>query len=196
MDEKMRQATRVVGEYLALTTPHLRSGRDRTAPNFKHPIESFIADSTGSLRVALWGDKADRNIEHGDELLLADLSIQEDFEGGTEGSANWNSSIAIIRKAADVPKRETEAPTEENSQATGLNEYDDESATDDRHEDTGRGGETIEITGTTLGTGDTATLEANDEQHTVVTDEELRLGQQATVRGAVKDGELHAEVIF
>nr|WP_192960668.1 transposase [Halorubrum litoreum]AKB09799.1 transposase IS4 family protein [Halorubrum litoreum] len=42
MDEKMRQATRIVGEYLALTTPHLRSDRDRTAPNFKHPIESFI----------------------------------------------------------------------------------------------------------------------------------------------------------
>jgi len=42
MDEKMRQATRVVEEYLALTTPYLRSDRDRTAPNFKHPIESFI----------------------------------------------------------------------------------------------------------------------------------------------------------
>lgn len=42
MDEKMRQATRIVGEYLALTTPHVRSGRDRKAPNFKYPIESFI----------------------------------------------------------------------------------------------------------------------------------------------------------
>lgn len=42
MDEKMRQATRVVGEYLALTTPHLRSDRDRRAPNFQHPVESFI----------------------------------------------------------------------------------------------------------------------------------------------------------
>jgi replication factor A1 len=158
-----------------------------------------VEDDTGSLRVALWGDKADKDIEQGDELLLADISIQEGFEGGTEGSANWNSSITIIRKAADVPKRETEAPTEENSQATGLNEYDgDESTADGRDGDgdTDQSGETIEVTGTILGTGDTATLEANDEQHTVVTDEDLRLGQQVTVRGAVKDGQLHAEEIF
>lgn len=157
-----------------------------------------LEDDTGSLRVALWGDKANKEIEHGDELLLADISVRNGFEGGTEGSANWNSSITTIRKAADIPKKDTDAPSEENSQATGLNEYDDEPNADghDGDEDTNQDGETIELTGTVLGTGDKATIEANEEQHTVVTDEDLRLGQQVTVRGAVKDGELHAEEIF
>lgn len=41
MDEKMGQATQVVAEYLALTTPHLGFDRDQSAPNFQYPIQSF-----------------------------------------------------------------------------------------------------------------------------------------------------------
>jgi hypothetical protein len=41
MDKKMSEATRVVAEYLALTTPHLRFDRDREASNFQYPITEF-----------------------------------------------------------------------------------------------------------------------------------------------------------
>lgn len=41
MDEKMQQATQVVAEYLALTTPHLNFDRDRRAPNFQYRIQTF-----------------------------------------------------------------------------------------------------------------------------------------------------------
>lgn len=41
MPEKMTQATRVVAEYLALTLPALGFGREKTAPNYEYPTESF-----------------------------------------------------------------------------------------------------------------------------------------------------------
>jgi len=41
MDGKMQEATRVVAEYLELTTPHISFDRDQKAPNFKYPIHIF-----------------------------------------------------------------------------------------------------------------------------------------------------------
>lgn len=159
-----------------------------------------VEDDTGSLRIALWGDKANKELEHGDELLLADITVQNGHEGGTEGSANWNSSLTVIRKASDIPENGADARADKDSQATGLNEYDDGEAVEDDHDkddsDNDSDNKTVEVTGTVLGTGDTATVEAGDEKHTVVTEEELRLGEQVTVRGIVEDGDLHAEDIF
>lgn len=38
MDQKMREASEVVAEYMALVAPSLRFGRDRSAPNYQHSI--------------------------------------------------------------------------------------------------------------------------------------------------------------
>jgi len=39
-------------------------------------------------------------------------------------------------------------------------------------------------------------LDNGEEARTVVTNEEVRLGQEVTVRGAAEDGTIHAEELF
>src|SRR6056297_1396709 len=61
-----------------------------------------IQDATGDIRVALWGDKADKDIAPGDEVLAADVEIQDGWQDDKEASASWNSTIVVLDDGADL----------------------------------------------------------------------------------------------
>ncbi|MFC6727022.1 replication factor A, partial [Halobium palmae] len=57
-------------------------------------------------------------------------------------------------------------------------------------------GESQEFTGTVVQAGSPVVLDNGTETRSVDTDEDLRLGEQVTVRGPLRDGRIDAEEVF
>ena len=55
-----------------------------------------IKDETGEIRVALWGDKADADVDLADHLLVTDAEIQDGWQDDLEASANWRSTVTVL----------------------------------------------------------------------------------------------------
>jgi len=55
-----------------------------------------IQDDTGDIRVALWGEKADKDIAPGDEVFVADAEIQDGWQDDLEASAGWRSTVVVL----------------------------------------------------------------------------------------------------
>ena len=55
-----------------------------------------VQDETGDVRVALWSEKADAEIAPGDEILLADVEIQDGWQDDLEASAGWRSTVTVL----------------------------------------------------------------------------------------------------
>jgi len=55
-----------------------------------------VQDDTGDIRVALWGETADLDLAPGDEVLAADVEIEEGFQDDLEASANWQSTVVPL----------------------------------------------------------------------------------------------------
>ncbi len=62
-----------------------------------------VQDATGDIRVALWGDKADKDIAPGDEILVADVEIQDGWQDDVEASANWASTVTVLDGGTTAP---------------------------------------------------------------------------------------------
>ncbi|WP_200532051.1 single-stranded DNA binding protein [Halorubrum sp. LN27] len=61
-----------------------------------------IKDDTGEIRVALWGDKADREIELADRVVFTDVEIQDGWQDDLEASANWRSTVTVLEEGSDA----------------------------------------------------------------------------------------------
>ncbi|MFC7114299.1 single-stranded DNA binding protein [Natronoarchaeum sp. GCM10025703] len=171
-----------------------------------------VQDDTGDIRVALWGDKADKEIAPGDELALADVEIQDGWQDDLEASAGWQSSVTVLG--------DTTTPTEDTPTADGdatLGSFDDDSgdasssdaggtATAADDDDTGgtaagegsaasamADGEQTEFTGTVVQAGNPVVLDDGEETVSVETDADVHLGQEVTARGLLRDGTIDAE---
>ncbi|GAB3415151.1 single-stranded DNA binding protein [Haloparvum alkalitolerans] len=55
-----------------------------------------IKDETGEIRVALWGDKADADIDLADRVVFTDVEIQDGWQDDLEASANWRSTVSVL----------------------------------------------------------------------------------------------------
>jgi len=55
-----------------------------------------IQDESGDIRVALWGEKADKEIAPGDEVFVADAEIQDGWQDDLEASAGWQSTVVVL----------------------------------------------------------------------------------------------------
>ncbi|WP_436910971.1 single-stranded DNA binding protein [Halosimplex marinum] len=55
-----------------------------------------VQDDTGDIRVALWGEKADKEIAPGDEVFVADAEIQDGWQDDLEASAGWQSTVVVL----------------------------------------------------------------------------------------------------
>jgi len=55
-----------------------------------------IQDDSGDIRVALWGEKADKDIAPGDEVFVADAEIQDGWQDDLEASAGWQSTVVVL----------------------------------------------------------------------------------------------------
>jgi replication factor A1 len=171
-----------------------------------------IQDATGDIRVALWGDKADKDIAPGDEVLAADVEIQDGWQDDLEASASWNSSIVVLDDGTGVAPTPEEADDDTHA---GLSSFGGDGgstdASDDASADAGSetasagtqstdGGaqtaEQVEFTGTVVQTGDPVVLDDGEQTMTVETGERVQLGQELTVRGALENGRLDADDVF
>ncbi len=164
-----------------------------------------IQDSTGDIRVALWGDKADIDLAPGDEVLTADVEIEDGWQDDLEASANWRSTVVVLDDAdtgGGVPGGSEDATA--GSDATGLDAFADgdtpessEAATEAAESSGGAvGAERVEFTGTVVQTGDPVVLDDGSETMPVETDAHVRLGEEITARGEVVDGRLDAEDVL
>jgi len=60
-----------------------------------------IQDRTGSLRLALWGEKADKKLNVGDTVHVTNVEIQDGYKDTFEGSVGWDSIIRVVTEADD-----------------------------------------------------------------------------------------------
>ncbi|MFC7235234.1 single-stranded DNA binding protein [Halosegnis marinus] len=169
-----------------------------------------VQDATGDIRVALWGDKADKDIGPGDEVLCADVEIQDGWQDDLEASAGWRSTVSLLDDGATSASGDVDADTDDGTGEQGLGAFaggdsEGDDAATGSDPDTGGAtagtasaatAETREFTGTVVQTGDPVMLDNGEEALTVATSEEVRLGQEVTVRGELRDGTLHAEELF
>ncbi|WP_338727212.1 single-stranded DNA binding protein [Haladaptatus sp. DJG-WS-42] len=152
-----------------------------------------VQDSTGDIRVALWGDKADYEIGPGDEVHLADVEIKDGWQEDMEASAGWKTTISVTQDT----DREVETDSTDDAKDTGLSAFANGNKPDtDDGESADTDGETVEFTGTVVQAGNPVVLDDGKETMSVETSQTVQLGQEITVRGQLRDGRLDATDIF
>ncbi|MDZ5811361.1 single-stranded DNA binding protein [Halorubrum sp. AD140] len=184
-----------------------------------------IKDETGEIRVALWGDKADRDIDLADRVVFTDVEIQDGWQDDLEASANWRSTVTVLDGGSEATGAAGGTDDRERDGAeAGLGAFADERSgpsDDGSGGESGAGGdggaaaadavaaessggaatataaaEEVEFTGTVVQTGDPVVLDDGQRTKSVETDASLRLGEEITVRGAERDGTIDAEDVF
>ncbi|WP_129114545.1 single-stranded DNA binding protein [Halegenticoccus tardaugens] len=179
-----------------------------------------VKDDTGEIRVALWGEKADADVELADHVVLTDVEIKDGWQEDLEASAGWRSTITVTGESAgpasDAADADAAGASSEGlgafagggadaaegggtveSGATAAGAATDE-ATDAEPSSPSDAGDddAIEFTGTVVQAGSPVVLDNGSETRSVDADADLRLGQEVTVRGRLRDGRIEAEEIF
>jgi replication factor A1 len=168
-----------------------------------------VKDDTGDIRVALWGEKADADVDLGDYVVLTDVEVQDGWQDDLEASANWRSTVSVVdQDPRDGTGGEAESDGEGLAAFAGSDgaAADDASGTSDADVESDAGtsaggepaddpaeGDVVEFSGTVVQAGEPVVLDDGEETRSVETSADLRLGEEVTVRGPVRDGRIHAE---
>ncbi len=169
-----------------------------------------VQDATDDIRVALWGEKADIDIAPGDEILAADVEIQDGWQDDLEASAGWQSTLVVLDDdsvniddgdsgTTETGERsETASANDGGDSSTGLDAFADgnQPETTATDEATAEEGDEIEFTGTVVQTGDPVVLDNGTETMSVETNARLRLGEEVTARGRLVDERLDADEVL
>jgi len=168
-----------------------------------------IQDDTGDIRVALWGPKADKEIAPGDEVLAADVEIDDGWQDDLEASAGWQSTVVVLDDAeTSVGMGDSGGSSGTDNAGLGSFGGDADVAASATAEDgtasdggavqatAGGSGETQEFTGTVVQTGDPVVLDDGTETMAVETGAHVQLGEEITVRGQMDGDRLDAEELF
>lgn len=150
-----------------------------------------VEDDTGSLRISLWGDHADRDISTGDRMLLLDVTIQEGMGDEPEGSAGWNTTI--LTKDVDNSTQEESGDAQETA---GDDQSSHSQTNHESEQPTNVSGNDIKVTGLVMERGDVVVLDTPDGEVTVETEESVTLGSTITVRGTKQDGIVEAATVL
>jgi replication factor A1 len=164
-----------------------------------------LKDETGDIRVALWGEKADLDVDLGDYVVVTDAEIGDGWQDDLEASANWRSTVTVRdgppAGATGVGETADDANDGATGGETGLSAFgaDDGGDAGDVTAATGgespEDGEEVEFTGTVVQAGEPVVLDDGRRTRSVETDADLRLGEEVTVRGRVRDGRIDAEEV-
>ena len=160
-----------------------------------------VQDDSGDIRVALWGEKADRDLGPGDEVQFTDVEIQDGWQDDLEASAGWQASIIALGSGSTARTADAEA---DDSGSTGLDAFsgeggppssaDDDDETSEASDENGvEPGEPVEFTGTVVQAGDPVVLDNGTETMRVETTVDVHLGEEVTARGPVSEGWLDAD---
>ena len=145
-----------------------------------------LQDQTGDVRVALWGDAADRELAPGDTVWFGAVEVRDGWQDDVELSVGWRSSIAPV----DLSAVTTERPVRKSSadETASLATFEEVEA-----DDTDSEGESISIIGTVVQTGDPIIVDDGNEALHVHTDADPILGQEVRVEGRKRDDTVDAE---
>jgi len=165
-----------------------------------------IKDETGDIRVALWGEKADLDIDLADYVVVTDAEIQEGWQDDLEASAGWRATVTVTDPPADAAgtdaaEAESNADGASTGGSPGLGAFGDEGGaasadTATNASDEPADGETVQFTGTVVQAGTPVVLDDGTETRSVDTDADLRLGEEVTVRGPIHDGRIDADEVY
>jgi replication factor A1 len=171
-----------------------------------------VQDDTDDIRVALWGPKADKEIAPGDEILAADVEIDDGWQDDLEASAGWQSTVVVLDSAETSGgggRTDAGDAAEGGGEGTtGLDAFAGDAggggetgavggASDAVESDGGmQAGEQTEFTGTVVQTGDPVVLDDGTETMAVETSARVQLGEEVTVRGRMDGDRLDAEELF
>jgi len=173
-----------------------------------------IKDDTGEIRVALWGDKADRGIDLADRVVFTDVEIQDGWQDDLEASAGWRSSVSVLEDADGDIAAAASGSADRDAGQGGLDSFDSGGSGDSggadgaaaaaattgieaEADDAGDGaGGVVEFTGTVVQAGDPVVLDDGTQTRSVETSATLRLGEEVTVRGVEEDGTIDADDVF
>ncbi|MFB6104100.1 MAG: single-stranded DNA binding protein [Halobacteriaceae archaeon] len=149
-----------------------------------------VQDETDTIRVALWGAKAEADLGPGDEVLFADVDIQDGWQDDLEASAGWQSTVVPL---ADGETAATDGEDEED--ATGLDAFaDGEGPTTDRDTDTtADADEPVEFTGVVVQAGDPIILDDGQRTVTVEADLHVQRGETVSLEGTIEAGRLRLD---
>ena len=94
-----------------------------------------IKDETGDIRVALWGEKADRDIDLADYVVFTDVEIQDGWQDDLEASAGWQSTVNVMDDAPEDatdtgPGAAQSTAGDGAGQSTGLGAFSGDGASD------------------------------------------------------------------
>ena len=166
-----------------------------------------LKDETGDIRVALWGEKADLDIDLADYLVVTDVEIQEGWQDDLEASAGWRSTVTVTDPPEDAAGIDADAGGSDggggrDGGSPGLGAFGDgdgdggATGADADVTDEPADGETVQFTGTVVQAGDPVVLDDGSETRSVETDAELRLGEEVTVRGPIREGRIDADEVY
>ena len=158
-----------------------------------------VRDDSGDIRVALWGDKADRDIELADRVAFTDVEIQDGWQDELEASAGWQSTVSLLDGQADIDAGGDDGEkTPPAADQGGLSAFGEDGGGADelREESDDADGEEVEFTGTVVQSGSPVVIDSGEETRSVETGESVQLGEEITVRGVEHDGRIDAEEIL
>ncbi|MGM0605868.1 MAG: single-stranded DNA binding protein [Halobacteriota archaeon] len=171
-----------------------------------------VKDDTGDIRVALWGEKADADIDLADYVVFADVEIKDGWQDDLEASAGWRSTVSVLESdpatsgtpSASHPDDRSSDDGSTGNAGQGLDAFGtDETAIEAENvaSDAGAGGtdesgDQIEFTGTVVQAGDPVVLMDGNETRSVRTEASVRLGEEVTVRGVDRNGTIDADEVF
>jgi replication factor A1 len=198
IEELTIDTTTDIGGVIRSTDPKRTFERDDGSEGQVRNVR--LQDDTGDIRVALWGEKADRDIAPGDEIQFANAEIQDGWREDLEASAGWRTSVFAIDGESTATADEAD---ETDDSAGGLDAFGDGDAEEGTAADSGEeetterdDGGPREFTGTVVQAGDPVVLDNGSETMRVETDMSVHLGQEVTARGPVAEGHLDAEELF
>ena len=84
-----------------------------------------IRDESGDIRVALWGEKADSDIELADYVLVTDAEIKDGWQDDLEASAGWQSTVSVLddESAGDAGSASETTQSTASDTAGGLSAF-------------------------------------------------------------------------
>lgn len=149
-----------------------------------------LQDETGDVRVALWGEAADRELAPGDTIWLGDVEVRDGWQDDIELSVGWQTSMAKVDLATVTVTAATPATAEEaEEESPSLSSFKDESGSEQKD------GEAVTFQGTVVQTGTPLILDDGDEAVSVETDADVILGQEITVHGTQYEDRIVAEEV-
>jgi replication factor A1 len=112
-----------------------------------------------------------------------------------QGSGSDSGGAAASDETADGQGLSAFGNSSETDASTGGSSDSAASSGDGQAEAAGEG-EEREFTGTVVQAGNPVVLDNGSETQSVETNVDVRLGEEITVRGRVRDGRIHAEEVF